>query len=127
MEFLNIFSVDDLAATADVHLDRFADGRQWRDRAAAWLKSAKDGAEAARYAAENARLRDEIAALSAKMDAFMSGGITPSGRKPMAPEQREAAAARLRAGREAKQKIAEHRAAFAARMKAGRDAKKAEG
>jgi hypothetical protein len=74
MEFLNIYSVDDLAGVADVHLDRIADGRQWRDKAAAWLKSAKDGAAAAQYAAENARLREEMAALSAKVERL--SGVT---------------------------------------------------
>jgi hypothetical protein len=67
MEYLNIFSVDDLASVADVHLDRIADGRQWRDRAAAWLKSAADGATAARYAAENHRLREEVSSLSERL------------------------------------------------------------
>jgi hypothetical protein len=67
MEFLNILSVDDLASVADVHLDRIADGRAWRDRAAAWLKSAADGAAAARYAAENHRLREDLKALSARL------------------------------------------------------------
>lgn len=80
MEFLNIFSVDDLASVADVHLDRIADGRQWRDRAAAWLKSAKDGAAAAQYAAENARMREEMAELR-NMIVTLTGG-----NKPTAPD-----------------------------------------
>jgi hypothetical protein len=106
LEFLNIFSVDDLASVADVHLDRIADGRQWRDRAAAWLKSAADGAVASRYAAENARLREDVAILRAelgKIASSLSGEKpTKSGRKPMSAEHRAAAGARLRAAREAK-------------------------
>jgi hypothetical protein len=107
LEFLNIFSVDDLASVADVHLDRIADGRQWRDRAVAWLKSAKDGAAAAQYAAENARMRDEIADLRAMIEQAGVKNSMPVAknilrRKKMSPEQRAAIGARLKAAREAK-------------------------
>jgi hypothetical protein len=88
MEYLNILSVDDLAAVADVHLDRIADGRQWRDRAAAWLKSAKDGAVAARYAAENHRLREDVVALSKRLAALEVGGeIRQISAKPVKSRQ----------------------------------------
>lgn len=102
MEFLNIFSVDDLASVADVHLDRIADGRQWRDRAAAWLKSAADGAVASRYAAENARLREDVAELHKRLDGLAGDKPQKAKRKPMSPEKRAEAGARLKAGREAK-------------------------
>jgi hypothetical protein len=102
MEYLNIFSVDDLAAVADVNLDRFEDGRQWRDKAAAWLRSAKDGALAAQMAAENHRLREQLAGLAAKVETLMGEKPAKARRKPMSPEQRVAAGARLKAGREAK-------------------------
>lgn len=104
LEFLNIFSVDDLASVADVHLDRIADGRQWRDRALAWLKSAADGAAAAQYAAENVRLREDMAELRAIVAGLTGEPKAPkvSKRKPMSAENRAAAGARLRAAREAK-------------------------
>lgn len=107
MEFLNIFSVDDLASVADVHLDRIADGRQWRDRAAAWLKSAADGASSAQYAAENARLREDMARLEAKLDEMTGQASTKYPRKPMSPEQRAAIGTRLKAARSAKKAIVE--------------------
>jgi hypothetical protein len=94
MEFLNILSVDDLATVADVHLDRIADGRAWRDRAAAWLKSAKDGAEAARYAAENHRLRDSLAGLEKRL-ADLEGGKA-AGPPPRARSAKSRASANLR-------------------------------
>jgi hypothetical protein len=104
MEYLNIFSVDDLAAVADVNLDRFEGGRQWRDKAAAWLRSAKDGAAAARYAAENARLRedlDEVRKQVAKLSKDNSLGRLKA-RKPLSAEKRAEIGARLQAARAAK-------------------------
>jgi hypothetical protein len=102
MEYLNIFSVDDLAAVADVNLDRFENGRQWRDQATAWLRSAKDGALAAQMAAENHRLREQLAGLAEKVETLMGVKSAKARRKPMSPEQRAAAGARLKAAREAK-------------------------
>jgi hypothetical protein len=91
MEFLNILSVDDLASVADVNLDRIADGRQWRDRAAAWLKSAKDGAVAAQYAAENARLKEDVAALSARLANLEKANATDMASKEPGPAPRKRA------------------------------------
>jgi hypothetical protein len=102
MEYLNILSVDDLASVADVHLDRIADGRQWRDRAAAWLKSAKDGAAAARYVVENHRLREEISSLSERLAALEGGAKAPKRKHAVSPERRVQLAAQLAKGRAAK-------------------------
>jgi hypothetical protein len=107
MEFINIFSVDDLASVADVHLDRIADGRQWRDKASAWLKTAKDGAVVAQYAAENARLRADLDRLSARVSelnrvAYPTTTTHSAARKAMSAEQRAAVGARLKAARQAK-------------------------
>jgi hypothetical protein len=60
LEALNIFSVEGLANVADVHLARSQSLRPWRDRAVAWLASAKDGAEAVRLAEENKQLRSDM-------------------------------------------------------------------
>lgn len=60
---VNILSVEHLAAVSDTNINRLADGRIWREKAIAWLASAKDGAAASKFAAENERLRDDLAEL----------------------------------------------------------------
>lgn len=60
---LNIFSVEHLAAVSDTNIHKLADGRTWRAKAQAWLDSAKDNGAAAKYAADNERLKEEIAEL----------------------------------------------------------------
>jgi hypothetical protein len=101
MEYMNIYSVDDLAAVADVHLDRIADGRAWRDRAAAWLKSANDGAAASKYAAENARMRDELSELRGMIASITGGKSVPlkarSAKRTMSDEQRAIRSERAKA------------------------------
>jgi hypothetical protein len=74
-EAVGIFSVENLAAVSDTNVVKLADGRVWREKAAAWLASAKDNAVSVKYAAENERLRNDleemrkqIAELSAKVD-----------------------------------------------------------
>jgi hypothetical protein len=57
---LNIHSVENLAAVSDSNIHKLADGRIWREKAKAWLESAKDHGAAAKYAAENERLRESI-------------------------------------------------------------------
>jgi hypothetical protein len=59
-EALHIYNVEGLAQLAEVHLQRGFDLREWRERARAWLESAKDGSAAARYAAENEKLRGDL-------------------------------------------------------------------
>lgn len=63
LESLNIFSVEDLAAVSDFNTQNISDGKAWREKAAAWLASATDGAAVMRYAAEATRLREEVAEL----------------------------------------------------------------
>lgn len=60
---LKIFTVEALAAVPEVHLSKMMGMREWRDRAAAWLESAADGASASKYAAENGRLREQVGVL----------------------------------------------------------------
>lgn len=131
LEFMNIFSVDDLASVADVHLDRIADGRQWRDRAVAWLKSAADGAVAAQYAAENARMREDISRLSAQIESLKGQApIPPLSQRAIerGEENRELGRqykAASRARKQGKPMSIERRAEIGARLKAAREAKKA--
>jgi hypothetical protein len=61
LEALNVFSVEALAGLPDNLLGRGFDLREWRTKAEAWLANAKDTAAVMRYAAENDRMRDEIA------------------------------------------------------------------
>ncbi|MFA4974369.1 MAG: hypothetical protein WC683_17320 [bacterium] len=67
-EASNVFSVEDLAHVSDAHIDRFPDGRTWRSRAAAWLASASDGSAAAKFAAENERLKEQMALLQKQVE-----------------------------------------------------------
>jgi hypothetical protein len=63
MEAAHILSVGMLAALADTHINRVPQGREWREKAKAWLEQAKDGATVTRFAAENARLTEKLEAL----------------------------------------------------------------
>src|ERR1700730_17658554 len=75
LEALHIFSVDDLAIVSDGNIQNFTDGRAWRERANAWLKSATDGAAVMRYASEAERLREEVTELRAQI--VRLGGDAP--------------------------------------------------
>lgn len=66
-EAVGIFSVENLSEVSDTNVVKLADGRQWREKAAAWLKSAKDHGAAAKYAAENERLRTDMGDMQKNM------------------------------------------------------------
>lgn len=86
-----IFTVDTLANLSDTRLATIGpDGRQWRDKAKAFLAAAADGAVATRLAAENAQLRTDIetrdetiATLAARITALEQGSVAP---QPADPE-----------------------------------------
>lgn len=67
-EAAKIFSVEMLSELADTNVANIFDGRQWREKAKAWLAQAKDGATATRLAAENQRMKDQIEALTARLN-----------------------------------------------------------
>lgn len=77
LEFLNVLSVEDLASISDGNVSNITEGRALREKAIAWLASAKDGAAAMRFAAENQRLRDEVADLRKTVEKFVGDGKTP--------------------------------------------------
>lgn len=77
LEFLNVLSVEDLAAVSDGNVSNITEGRALREKAIAWLASAKDGAAAMRFAAENQRLRDEMAELRELVRAQSGNGGEP--------------------------------------------------
>ena len=60
LEAIHVYSVEDLASIADVHLSRIPDGRMWRDKAAAWLKVAADSVAAVKLQAMNDDLQAQI-------------------------------------------------------------------
>lgn len=67
-EAVGIFSVENLAEVADTNVVKLADGRVWREKAVAWLKSAKDNGVAAKYAAENERLKSDMSDMQKQID-----------------------------------------------------------
>lgn len=69
-EAAKAFSVEDVAAISDANISRFPDGRIWREKATAWLASAKDSGAAAKYAAENERMRETMGEMQKQMDAM---------------------------------------------------------
>jgi hypothetical protein len=66
-EAINIFNVEGLAQIPDSSLQKVMGLREWREKAKAWLATAKDGAAAVKYAEENVRLNDEIGELKRQM------------------------------------------------------------
>lgn len=67
---IGVFSVENLRDISDSNISKLQDGRVWREKATAWLLSAKEHGAAAKYAAEAERLRDDNKELHAKMDAM---------------------------------------------------------
>ena len=65
----HIQTVEALAEVHDGNIDRLsiANARELRDKARAWLKHAKDGAQTLKDAAEKKQLQDQIAALQAQI------------------------------------------------------------
>lgn len=59
-EAMGIFSVENLSQVSDTNVSKLADGRVWREKAVAWLQSAKDNGAAAKLGAENERLRSDM-------------------------------------------------------------------
>ena len=55
-----VFSVENLRDLSDAHVAKFADGRIWREKAGAWLETAKNGAHDMKLAAENERMKSEM-------------------------------------------------------------------
>jgi hypothetical protein len=87
LEGVNVFSVEDLAAVSDGNIQNFSNGRALREMAIAWLKSAKDGAAAMKYAAENERLRDDLKQAMARLAELEKHvGIKPRQRDRFPPQ-----------------------------------------
>lgn len=88
-EAMGIFSVENLSDVSDVNIVKLADGRVWREKARAWLASAKDNGSASKYAAENERLRsdmDEMRQQIAELSAMLKED-EPERRKPGRPRK----------------------------------------
>ena len=71
LKHLEIHTVEALSNLSDTALQRIGmGGFELRDKAKAFLDSAKGGAEAMKYAVENRRLSDEIADLKKQVEAL---------------------------------------------------------
>jgi hypothetical protein len=110
LESVNVFSVEDLASVSDYNVQNITDGRTIREKAIAWLKSATEGAAAMQYAAENLRLREEMAELRKMVHASV-GNSHEDERPPLSSR----AVARLAENRE---KNTQYKAASRRRKKA---------
>lgn len=91
-EAAKAFSVEDIAAISDQNIGKFPDGRIWREKAVAWLASAKDSGAAAKYAAENERLRSDMDEMRKTMDTMAAQlaalqGDVPERRGPGRPRR----------------------------------------
>jgi hypothetical protein len=91
-EAIGIFSVENLRDTSDTNIQKMVDGRVWRERAAAWLESAEKNGTAAKFAAENERLRNDIEEMRRQI-AELSAQVSkePEKRGPGRPRKDEAA------------------------------------
>lgn len=66
---MNIFSIEQVAASSDsVCQSMGPKGREWRSKAQAFLATAKETAAAQKYAAENERMKDELADLRKQIE-----------------------------------------------------------
>jgi hypothetical protein len=70
MKALNIRSVEDLSVVSDGNIAKILNGREWREKAKAWLATNKDATSAMKYAAENERLREDVEDLRAQVTAL---------------------------------------------------------
>lgn len=121
LEFLNVLSVEDLASISDGNISNITEGRALREKAIAWLASAKDSAAAMRFAAENQRLRDEVADLRKLVTgnaANESGDVTV-----LLPPPQQGRKKIVKKLRRKSSWTPERRAAFGAAMKVAKEAK----
>lgn len=74
LQSLHITTVEDLATVPDATIDKLGHGgRKLRDEAMSWLQAAEKGKAGIQAAAENARLKEQLAAMQAQIDALSNG------------------------------------------------------
>lgn len=81
---VGVFSVENLRDIADSNISKLQDGRVWREKATAWLLSAKDNGAAAKYAADNERLRTDMGEMQKRIEE-LSAQITSQGEEKRGP------------------------------------------
>lgn len=74
LKSMNIHTIEALAAISDANLG-FIGGREYRDKAKAWIEKAKDGASVAQMALANQALQDQITALQNQINGLKSAGV----------------------------------------------------
>lgn len=77
MKAQNIFTIQQLAEVSDASLDKLRGLREWREKAKAWVSSAKDAAGDVEARAENARLAEQVKALQAQVSELLTRQNTP--------------------------------------------------
>ena len=83
LKAMHIHTVEGLASVHEGHIDKLGSGgRELRDKARAWLASAKDNAETMRLAAEKKQLEDQLAAMQAQILALQEQANDREADKP---------------------------------------------
>lgn len=96
-KYLGVRTIEQLAGASDAQMQKMMGGPSFRERAKAFLKVAKDSAEAQRLADANAELQAQIDSLKAQIAAL--GAIKPAETAVKSEPQTQAIPAPKRRGR----------------------------
>lgn len=87
-----LYSIEDVAAISDTNVNRIPEGRQWREKALAWVKAAKDSAAITEYAEKNERLSEEVKDLKEQIAALAAQVESSRRARPRSEKSEDAAA-----------------------------------
>lgn len=93
LKAVHVHTVEALAEMHDTNMARLGfNGRELREKARAWLRTSKDGAETMRLASEKQALQDELAAMKAQIAALQNGATGNRNAAPVPPTPPQIAA-----------------------------------